>query len=278
MPQDEQARNIINQLKIASPCPMEWDAMERTPEDAVRFCGECKKNVYNVSQMSASEANNILQSAMANGTGACMQLYRRADGTVITDDCPVGLRRVRDMWRKVRSVAAGFVAVAVSSLPGWAQGNTQGSTQGKPGCAPALKGDVYVPPQAERGKPMQLNPAMLGGAVAPMNWYANAMAVPSVKKIDDQIQALLKKGKLSDEESLRVNRLRLEMAQEADRKGVTQFANEELTRAQAQAEVNPERKELLIEILKARLDVYKKLKISNTSAITDKLKSLGAKY
>lgn len=207
-----------------------------------------------------------------------MQLYRRADGTVITDDCPVGLRRVRDMWRKVRSVAAGFIAVAVSSLPGWAQGSTQGNTQGKPGCAPALKGDVYVPPQAERGRPAQLNPAMLGGAVAPMNWYANAMAVPSVKKIDDQIQALLKKGKLSDEESLKVNRLRLEMAQEADRKGVTQFANEELTRAQAQAEVNPERKELLIEILKARLDVYKKLKICNTSAITDKLKTLGAKY
>lgn len=203
-----------------------------------------------------------------------MQLYRRADGTVITDDCPVGLRRVRDMWRKVRSVAAGFIAVAISALPGWAQGNTQG----KPGCAPALKGDVYVPQQAERGKPMQLNPAMLGGAVAPMNWYDNAMAVPSVKKIDDQIQALLKKGKLSDEESLKVNRLRLEMAQEADRKGVTQFANEELSRAQAQAEVKPERKELLIEILKARLDVYKKLRINNTSAITDRLKSLGVKY
>ena len=34
------------------------------------------------------------------------------------------LRRVRDMWRKVHSVAAGFIAVAVSSLPGWAQGIT----------------------------------------------------------------------------------------------------------------------------------------------------------
>lgn len=275
MPQDDQARSIINQLKIASPCPMEWDAMERTPEDAVRFCGECKKNVYNVSQMSAVEANNIFQSAMANGSGACMQLYRRADGTVITDDCPVGLRRVRDMWRKVRSVAASFIALAVSTLPGWAQN----STQGKPGCAPPLKGDVYVPnSQVERGKPMQLNPAMLGGAVAPMNWYNNAMAVPSVKKIDDEIQALLKKGNLSDEESLKVNRLRLEMAREADKKGVTQFANEELARAQSQAEAKPERKELLVEILKARLDVYKKLKITNTTPITDKLKSLGAKY
>lgn len=272
MPQDDQARSIINQLKIASPCPMEWDAMERTPEDAVRFCGECKKNVYNVSQMSAAEANSIFQSAMANGTGACMQLYRRADGTVITDDCPVGLRRVRDMWRKVRSVAASFIALAVSTLPGWAQNGTQG----KPGCAPPLKGDVYVPnSQVERGKPMQLNPAMLGGAVAPMNWHDNAMAVPSVKKIDDQIQALTKKGKLSEEESLKVNRLRLEMAREADKKGVSQFANEELARAQVLAEAKPERKELLIEILKARLELYKKLRITNTAPITEKLKSLG---
>lgn len=44
-----------------------------------------------------------------------MQLYRRFDGTIITDDCPVGLRRIRDTWRRVKSVAAG----AAAFLSGW---------------------------------------------------------------------------------------------------------------------------------------------------------------
>src|SRR6516162_8887116 len=36
-------------LRVASPCPADWNAMQG--DDRVRFCGQCEKNVYNLSAM-----------------------------------------------------------------------------------------------------------------------------------------------------------------------------------------------------------------------------------
>ena len=38
---------MLDQIKIASPCSADWERMEGT--DRVRFCAECKKNVFNLS-------------------------------------------------------------------------------------------------------------------------------------------------------------------------------------------------------------------------------------
>jgi hypothetical protein len=46
---------------------------------------------------------------------ACVQLYRRSDGTVLTRDCPVGIARVR---RRVARVLAGFAAVLTFAFTG----------------------------------------------------------------------------------------------------------------------------------------------------------------
>src|SRR5262245_30602687 len=39
----------LARLRIASPCSADWDEM--TGDDRVRFCGRCRKNVYNLSEM-----------------------------------------------------------------------------------------------------------------------------------------------------------------------------------------------------------------------------------
>lgn len=39
-----------------------------------------------------------------------MRLYRRADGTIITDNCPVGLRKIRD---RLKLTAAAVLAIFV---------------------------------------------------------------------------------------------------------------------------------------------------------------------
>jgi hypothetical protein len=56
-------------------------------DDRVRFCGECRKNVYDLRGMRREEAEGLLRE---RGGDLCVRLYRRADGTVLTEDCPVG--------------------------------------------------------------------------------------------------------------------------------------------------------------------------------------------
>lgn len=76
--------------------------------------------------MTKKEAEEFLAE---NGTSHCMIFHRRQDGTVMTDDCPVALRKIRDRLRVVTRVAAGLVAFVVSLPAALAQGtNTNDST------------------------------------------------------------------------------------------------------------------------------------------------------
>lgn len=84
-------------------------------DDRVRFCHECNLNVYNISGMTRKQAESLIESAQ--GQRLCVRLYRREDGTVITEDCPVGLRALR---RRVLRVAgatfAALMSLCVSAL------------------------------------------------------------------------------------------------------------------------------------------------------------------
>jgi len=98
----------IDNLRIASPCRTSWDAMEG--DERVRHCTLCSLNVYNIAEMTRSEVRELL--ARTEGR-VCMRLYRRADGTVLTRDCPRGLHELR---RRASRAAAAIVA-ALLSLP-----------------------------------------------------------------------------------------------------------------------------------------------------------------
>ena len=102
----------LAQLRIASPCPASWDDMEG--DDRVRFCSDCKLNVYDVSEMSEAEALAMVRETEGR---LCMRLHRRSDGTVITRDCPIGLRAAtrRQLARLVGGIAA-VVMLAGSAL------------------------------------------------------------------------------------------------------------------------------------------------------------------
>src|SRR5437016_12464169 len=77
----------LDNLRVASPCPMTWEQM--SGDDRVRHCLECKLNVYNLSDMTRRQAQRFL--AQHEGR-LCVRYYRRADGAIITRDCPWGLR------------------------------------------------------------------------------------------------------------------------------------------------------------------------------------------
>ena len=72
-------------LEIASPCGASWRDMEG--DDRVRFCTECKLNVYNLSSMTADEALALVEEREGR---LCVHFYQREDGSVLTSDCPVG--------------------------------------------------------------------------------------------------------------------------------------------------------------------------------------------
>jgi hypothetical protein len=95
--------NPLNNLKVASPCSQDWNQMLGT--DRKRYCGECKLNVYNLSGMSRAEAENLITSAEGR---LCVRFFKRADGSVITEDCPVG-------WAKVKQRTRAYIT-AVASL------------------------------------------------------------------------------------------------------------------------------------------------------------------
>jgi hypothetical protein len=100
------SQGLFEDIKIASPCPVTWDSMARTSDEAKRFCGDCRKHVYSIDKMNASDARALIANATQPESSVCVQLYRRADGTIITDDCPVGLRRIRKSWRQLQSAVA----------------------------------------------------------------------------------------------------------------------------------------------------------------------------
>lgn len=87
---------LVQKLSIAAPCDVPWDSMEG--DERTRFCAQCKLNVYNIAQMSTKDAAALVRK---NEGKVCLKLYRRADGTVITDNCPVGLRKIRDRMKRV---------------------------------------------------------------------------------------------------------------------------------------------------------------------------------
>jgi hypothetical protein len=103
------AKALLERTVVASPCSESWEGM--SGDDRARFCARCGKNVYNLSAMARDEAERFI----VENTAACLRLFRRADGTVLTSDCPVGGRQKRRLavLRHATAIALGLAAAGV---------------------------------------------------------------------------------------------------------------------------------------------------------------------
>jgi hypothetical protein len=119
------------EMHIAKPCNQSWAAM--AGDDRVRHCGVCRKNVFNIAEMTAAEVEALIRET--NGR-FCARLYRRADGGVMTKDCPKGLAKVR------RKRAFALAQVGVTMLLAGSLSGCMGSTG-----SGSETGDVAVAPQ-----------------------------------------------------------------------------------------------------------------------------------
>jgi hypothetical protein len=145
----------LAQLRIASPCTASWDDMKG--DERVRHCSDCKLNVYNASGLSENEVLALVEQTEGR---LCMRLHRRRDGTVLTRDCPIGLRAAarRQLARLVGAIAAVLMLAgsAIGIIHCTPVDDCQGasSQRGLIGAIqrwldpppPVIMGEVWVPP------------------------------------------------------------------------------------------------------------------------------------
>src|SRR4028118_2423011 len=94
----------LSRVRVAAPCRADWERMRGN--ERVRFCEQCSMNVYNLSNMARKDSEALILNTEGR---LCVRYYHRADGSILTDNCPVGMRALK---RRV----SGFSRAVVSSV------------------------------------------------------------------------------------------------------------------------------------------------------------------
>src|SRR4051812_34206307 len=131
--------------------------------ERVRHCDQCDLNVYNLSALTADEAEVLLRAH--EGRRLCGTFYRREDGTVLTRDCPVGLALVRARLARTvarMSAAAGLLVTTVIILGAKSGGEPVRLRQ----MDPFAKLVAWLNPAVPLPLPMAGKVSMLAGAMA----------------------------------------------------------------------------------------------------------------
>ena len=139
----------LDRLRIATPCSIGWEKMNGTEQ--VRFCEQCQLNVYNISGMTRKQAVALITQTEGR---ICARFYRRTDGTILTRDCPVGLRALRRRMARI----AGAAATALMSFCLSAVGQTPAKV-----CKPDSDKKLLKLTRTRAGKQAQNNYATLSG-------------------------------------------------------------------------------------------------------------------
>jgi hypothetical protein len=111
--EDNQKRRLklLGNVRLAAKCNVDWDTMKGS--EVQRFCNQCKESVTDLSAMTEVQAALFVESASKKG--ACVRFYQRHDGTILTKDCPDGLKA---RTRRNRIFAAIGVGIGLLSSPG----------------------------------------------------------------------------------------------------------------------------------------------------------------
>lgn len=109
--------DVLREIRIATPCLADWGAMKG--DDKRRLCEQCGLHVHNLAALTGPEIGALVLGASGR---VCARLYRRADGTILTADCPVGLAAARAKVRRTLARTVALAGVVISAATLWAQG------------------------------------------------------------------------------------------------------------------------------------------------------------
>ncbi|HEX7957856.1 MAG TPA: hypothetical protein VF508_12980 [Pyrinomonadaceae bacterium] len=136
----------LDEVRVAAPCAADWEKM--VGDDRARYCDSCSLHVYNLSGMTRREAEVLVTSTEGR---LCVRFYRRADGTILTRNCPVGLSALR---QRVSRWAGATLTAVLGFFAGLGLNFGVERT-----FAPEIMGESAVPAAAEA-------PAIMGGIAA----------------------------------------------------------------------------------------------------------------
>ena len=137
----------LDRIQIAAPCRASWDGMPG--DDRVRYCGQCEKHVYNLSGMARHDAQALVSQTEGR---LCVRFYRRADDTILTQDCPVGMAALRRPIYLVAGLAAAFLFASLSLVTAGAFVLPRLRDGGEPRNPVQIVRDWFFPPiQIEMG-------------------------------------------------------------------------------------------------------------------------------
>jgi len=156
------------ELLIASPCTVDWTTM--TLADRGRFCGECKKVVRELAQLSEAEARALLASPPTEGL--CVRYVHDATGEILFRPDVVPVTRLS----RVRRAAA--VALAAASLPLAVAGCMGAAPMPPPQTPPASTVDPSKMGMVTMGEPPALPPPPVQPVPAPTTTTTPVLPVP----------------------------------------------------------------------------------------------------
>lgn len=175
----------LNRIEVASPCHESWDEM--TGDQRERHCDKCEQTVYDLSGMTRDEAKALVSKTEV-GEQVCVRFRRRADGTVLTADCPTQVRKTRSRWTQVRSVAAGLFALAGGLAAGCTESDAAVTrTMGKP-----VSPNTLTTPCCDGSGPCCSGPEVMGEAMVPM--MGAPQVAPDPASVTTQTDAPFKCG------------------------------------------------------------------------------------
>ncbi|MBY0406038.1 MAG: hypothetical protein K2X66_19200 [Cyanobacteria bacterium] len=156
---------FLNKITVATPCPADWNQM--VGDEMVRFCESCALSVYNLSSLTTHEAEALI---LKHEGRLCVRFFRRSDGTMMTQDCPVGLQivyrrsvKLKDLSRNKRMKLSGKTVASILLV--------------------TVAGVYSLVVQAEplnNLKPLELKPVeIVGGMLPPGFKFENPTSLPT---------------------------------------------------------------------------------------------------
>jgi len=136
--------NRLDNIRVAAPCSADWDSM--FGNERVRFCEQCHLNVYNLSEMSQVEANRLINQAEGR---LCVRFYRRRDGSIITQNCPVGLQAIKRRLSRAATAVASFILSLMAGVGFYRFAEELASFQPQVMGAIAADGNRPLPPSMQ---------------------------------------------------------------------------------------------------------------------------------
>jgi hypothetical protein len=103
---------LLARIRVATPCTADWSQM--TGDERVRHCAHCKKNVFNLSDMTREQAERLI---IEKNGDLCARYFQRKDGTILLADCSVGIKQKRKT--NVLAASAAMLLAGTGGVAGY---------------------------------------------------------------------------------------------------------------------------------------------------------------